>query len=169
MSREVRRVPADWKHPERSPGRYEPMFEGNPTLDEDIEQWHKDNELWKAGKHPAQHDPKCPSAARCENFEDWDGGPPDPDRYMPFWPLEQRTHYQMYETTTEGTPISPVMSNPEELAHWLADNKASAFGREGASYEEWLRMIMGPGWAPSMARIGGELMSGVAYMGKKDG
>ena len=43
-------------------------------------------------------------------------------------PIEERTHYQMYETCTEGTPISPVMETPENLARWLADNGASAFG-----------------------------------------
>ena len=37
----------------------------------------------------------------------------------------------------------------EELARWLADSEASAFGREGASYEGWLRVAR-VGWAPSM-------------------
>ncbi len=69
--------------------------------------------------------------------------------------------WQMWETTSEGSPISPPMSTPELLARWLADNKASAFGDEGASYESWLRMIVGTGWAPSAVLIGGHMMSGV--------
>lgn len=101
MSRKVRRVPANWKHPEKSPGRYQPLFEGEPDLDEQIKQWHKDAELWSKGEHPIQHDPKYPSAANCATFKEWHGGPPNPDNYMPFWPLEQRTHYQMYETDAE--------------------------------------------------------------------
>lgn len=56
--------------------------------------------------------------------------------------------FQMWETTSEGSPISPVFETAEKLAHWLADNNASAFGGDGASYETWLAMI-GRGWAPS--------------------
>jgi len=56
----------------------------------------------------------------------------------------QETHYpgwQMWETTSEGSPISPVLESPEQLAHWLADNKASAFGSQTATYDEWLSML----------------------------
>jgi len=49
----------------------------------------------------------------------------------------------MYETCTEGTPISPVMDSLETLARWLADNGASAFGEMTATYEQWLKIIGG--------------------------
>lgn len=60
---------------------------------------------------------------------------------MPDWPESERTHLQMYEDTTEGTPISPVMKTAEELARWLADNNASSFGDHTATYDQWLTMI----------------------------
>ena len=66
---------------------------------------------------------------------------PEESELMPDWKDEERTHYQMYEDTTEGTPISPVMETPEELARWLADNSASSFGSSTATYEQWLSMI----------------------------
>ena len=70
----------------------------------------------------------------------------------------------MYETTSEGCPISPVFKDPDELAHWLADNKASSFGGSGATYEQWKAMI-GEGWAPSaiITRSAG-MVSGVEYI-----
>jgi len=71
------------------------------------------------------------------------------DNYMPDWPEEERTHYIMYEDVSEGTPISPAFETPEQLARWLADNKASSFGNSTATYEQWLRMILGPGWCAS--------------------
>ncbi len=74
---------------------------------------------------------------------------PDYDDYMPDWRDEERTHYQMYEDTSEGTPISPVLESPEVLARWLVDNEASAFAGQTASYESWLRVANG-GFAPSM-------------------
>lgn len=50
--------------------------------------------------------------------------------YMPVWAEEEKTHIQMYETCSEGTPISPKFTKDktEELAKWLADNNASSFG-----------------------------------------
>ena len=55
--------------------------------------------------------------------------------------------FQMWETTSEGSPISPVFATAEELARWLADTEASTFGGMTATYEQWLDMC-GRGWAP---------------------
>jgi hypothetical protein len=49
---------------------------------------------------------------------------------------------------------------PEELARWLTDTNASAFGGEGASYEGWLRVARG-GFAPSAVIADGKMQSGV--------
>ena len=72
----------------------------------------------------------------------------------------ERTLYMMYETCTEGTPISPAFKTPEELARWLADSGASAFGNMTASYEAWLRVCRG-GYACSAVMHGGKFQSGV--------
>ena len=76
--------------------------------------------------------------------------------------------YQMWETTSEGSPISPVFKTPEELARWLVDNGASSFGSDTATYDQWLGMIRGPGWAPSAAGYAGKIQSGVAFIGDKE-
>lgn len=68
--------------------------------------------------------------------------------------------YQMWETTSEGSPISPVFATPEELARWLADTKASAFGGMGATYAQWLGMIQ-KGSAPSAFITSRGIVSGV--------
>lgn len=76
--------------------------------------------------------------------------------------------WQMWETTTEGSPMSPVFKTPEELAHWLTTSDASAMGSQTATYNEWMSMIK-QGWCPSGAIINGELMNGVeeAHKNKK--
>jgi len=80
---------------------------------------------------------------------------------------EERQHppagdgWQIWETTTEGSPITPAFATPEECARWAADNGASTFGYQTASYETWLRFITGPRWAPSMIAADGVLSSGV--------
>lgn len=71
-------------------------------------------------------------------------------------------YWQMWENVSEGSPISPPCKTPEELAKWLSDNKASSFGRDTATYEQWLCMINGPGWAPSGVLDSKGFRSGVA-------
>ena len=67
--------------------------------------------------------------------------------------------WQMWETVSEGSPISPVFATPEELAHYLAGRPWGA--DYGSSYDSWLRMILSDGWAPSFGIAGGALKSGV--------
>lgn len=85
---------------------------------------------------------------------------PNPNDYMPDWPDEQRTHFMMYESTSEGTPISPAFATPEELARWLADTGASSFADFTATYEQWLNTIR-EGSAPSAIISNGTIKSGV--------
>jgi hypothetical protein len=72
--------------------------------------------------------------------------------------------WQMWETTSEGSPISPVFPTAEELARWLSDSNASAFGSDGASYEQWLGMCKS-GWAPSAVMDAKGFRSGVEAIG----
>lgn len=57
--------------------------------------------------------------------------------------------YQLWSTTTEGTPMSPVFETPELLATWLYENNASVFGSSTATYGQWMKFILGPGWCVS--------------------
>lgn len=92
---------------------------------------------------------------------------PDPADYMPVFPEGTATGWCMYETTSEGTPISPVFETPEDLARWLADNGASAFGSSTATYEQWLSMARA-GWAPSAVVSGNVLQSGVGFVASRE-
>lgn len=144
MGREVRKVRADWKHPrDERTGHHKPLFDGA-----DYER-RKNGWLATLAERGLQ-----------ETLE-WEGNPPNQDDYMPDWPEAERTHYMMYEDTSEGTPISPAFATPEELARWLADNGASAFGSDTATYEQWLRVCNG-GFAPSMVMDSNGIRSGVA-------
>ena len=66
--------------------------------------------------------------------------------------------WQMWETTSEGSPMSPVFTTPAELASWLARTRASMFGSSTASEAEWLSIIMGEDFAHS------EIAPGVVIM-----
>lgn len=165
MGREVRRVPADWQHPTRPNGDHIPLFDG--PFAADAAKWDEAAAKWDDGfQRGYGSDPWVPrgdAALECATYADWNGERPVESDYMPDWFDEQRTHFQMYENTSEGTPISPVMESPEALARWLVDNKASAFARETATYEQWLRVCRG-GWAPSFVIADGAASSGVAAL-----
>ena len=63
-------------------------------------------------------------------------------------PIEPPTGegWQMWETTSEGSPSSPVFATAEELAEWCVDG-ATVFGRHRAGRDEWLRIITGEDFA----------------------
>ncbi len=84
-------------------------------------------------------------------------------------PVPEGDAYQLWETTSEGSPISPPKKTPEELARWLADNGASSFGSRTESYETWLKFIRGPGRAPSAFSGGSGLVSGIAGLTSETG
>ena len=53
------------------------------------------------------------------------------------WTRASRKYYMMYETTSEGTPISPSFKTKHELIQWLIENKASIWGDNEGNYEQW--------------------------------
>lgn len=169
MGREVRMVPAGWRHPKNAEGRYIALFDGNfAQADKD---WNEGYAAWQRGEIESyssgvrKWEPKCEAALECDSYSEWNGPRPSPDDYMPEFAEGTATKLMMYETTSEGTPISPAFDTPEELAHWLADNETSAFGGMTATYEQWLATCKG-GYSPSMVMAGGHMMSGVEASAK---
>lgn len=174
MGREIRRVPAGWEHPK---GMYQRLVMGNsgdiiadflrgvaqqrhewceeykPLYDRSYKdakrEWDENNALWAEGKHPDQ----LAGHGEGMTWEEWDGAEPDPDYYRPHWTPEEATHYQMYETVSEGTPVSPVFASLEELA----EHMVSVMGYSPQAAKAFCKS----GWAPSAVFSPG--------MGLKDG
>ncbi len=166
MGREVRKVPADWEHPkDKIYGeiRYIPMFEGG--FEDASKEWaQRFIRMYNGGMTDEENEWYPEGVMEWANEE----MPPDPKHYMPEFEEHTKTHFQMYEDTSEGTPISPVMKTPEELAQWLVDNNASTFGHNmTATYEQWLYICNG-GWAPSAVVTNGHLESGVVAMSNNE-
>lgn len=75
--------------------------------------------------------------------------------------------YQLWETVSEGSPISPVFATPEELATWMTRNRCTVNGPM-SSYDAALRFVEA-GWAPSFVSgpdIG--FLSGTEWVGRAD-
>lgn len=64
------------------------------------------------------------------NYETTDYGCP----ILPFIDPPKGEGFQLWETITEGSPLSPVFDTPEELTKWLADNLDEVFSHD---FETW--------------------------------
>jgi hypothetical protein len=59
---------------------------------------------------------------------------------LPFLEPPRGEGYQMWETTSEGSPQSPVFKTLDELAEWCAKN-ASTFADCKTTKEAWKKML----------------------------
>lgn len=143
MGRDLRRVPLNWQHPRDEAGRYLPMY------DQDYEsaarEWRDEFLVWEAGKNrEPQRLPEPGATPGNRPYYYWEiwGAPPDEENYRPAWTSEEATAYQVYESVSEGTPVSPVFATEEDLRGWLRTQGYPDVGID--RFIEW-------GHAPSMA------------------
>jgi hypothetical protein len=169
MGREIRKVPAGWEHPRDENGHYRPLFDRD--YETAMRTWYDELQAWLAGKfeevrlkHPdLAAKPSYASDTPFSAFKDWHGRPPDPDYHRPRWSDEQRTHYQLYEDVTEGTPLSPPFATKEELVEHLVrhgDGWGQSISRKAAE-----AFVFRDGWAPSLAIVDGRMVQGVEISG----
>ena len=129
MGREIRRVPKGWEHPRDEDGKYRSCH------DEDYEtaaaRWIKEFEQWRAGTHPEFQDGR---GEYIDYFWEWES-PPDEELCRPKFE-SPATHYQIYQTVSEGTPVSPVFASKEEMVEWLVAQGSSRKAAEGFAKHE---------------------------------
>jgi len=91
-------------------------------------------------------DPLCPTCkGECNYWE-----PAEMEKKAEEWEEEQPPEgeaFQIWETVSEGSPVSPPFVNPEELAQWMVENDDSV--TKDTDFEGWMKFILGDGWAPS--------------------
>jgi hypothetical protein len=164
MGREIRRVPADWDHPKDSmPWGWDHKPLHDEPYSQAFAEWQKGLKAWLAGKYQNYPEGYLPTA---EGYAEWAGRSPDPDMYRPDWPEKVRTHYQYYETVSEGTPLSPPLPTLEALADWLVANGDPVYGAIDRKTAEAFVKV---GGSPSAVIIPGRgLVDGVHALGMDD-
>lgn len=100
---QVRSVPEDWKHPKDENGRYIALL-SSFSYEVDQENW---EELFDRCILQGMTREEARLYVNRNHFT------VDPKDYMPKWDEDKLTHFQIYEDTSEGTPVSPVMSKKE--------------------------------------------------------
>lgn len=75
--------------------------------------------------------------------------------------------WQLWETVTAGSPISPVFADAASLARWLTtpEGGAKAGPFRQALTTSAAREFVAAGWAPTMVADGGGLHDGTDYVG----
>lgn len=140
MGRQLRRVTSDWEHPKKEDGNLHPLI--NEYYGDALMTWIKNNKLWEEGTHP---DLKEYSLSKVEYpfYSMWGGNAPDVDYYQKKkYSEKELTHIQLYENTSEGTPLSPVFKADEldKLCEW-AETNATTFADFKATKKEWMDML----------------------------
>lgn len=74
----------------------------------------------------------------CPNYEKYFGEVLD--KLMELCEVPEGEGLQLWETTSEGSPVSPVFATLDELCAWCEEN-ATTFGSFTASKDEWKRML----------------------------
>lgn len=125
MGCEVRRVAPDWQHPLDEYDNCIPLIDGLEYAAH-VSSYERVSRAWESGDTTelvARYGVWIDIAFRehldaGHSLDSWNGPRPDPNDYMPRWEPEQRSHVQLYESTTEGTPLSPVFATLAGLAAW---------------------------------------------------
>ena len=153
MGREIRRVPCEWEHPKNEKGNYQPMFDED--FDTVLDKWVNGYKLWKEGKHEDQI--KYPN--KTTTYWDWVGNPPNPEYYRPKWKKEEMVCFQVYETVSEGTPVTPAFLTKKELIKYLIDY--GTFWDDKGYTREQAEAFVDDGWVPSGMMDRGKMYFGI--------
>ena len=149
MSRELRRVPPNWQHPKDKDGHYVPLLGG--PFQEELAAWEDRDRNWEQGIHP---DLIKGTASKVDypSYAEYGGSCPRAEAYMPQWKPEEATWVQVYESVTEGTPITPPFATKAQLIKHLVtkgDRTGEKWTPEQADYfvnvtEESVSLVSSP-------------------------
>jgi len=73
--------------------------------------------------------------------------------------------YQIWETVSEGSPVSPVFEDPEDLARWMVNNDTTV--TKDTTFDQWVEFIENVKWAPSFIGSSKGIKSGTAMVDVK--
>ena len=84
---------------------------------------------------------------------------PDPDCYMPVWAPAEATGWVLYETVSEGTPVTPVFATPDELVEHLS-TVGQDWDQEPMRRASAEALVKSGSSFGSMVVVGGRLLDG---------
>lgn len=138
MGREIRRVPPNWEHPKRryynNRGEIKEGYKGlhDEDYESHINSWFEKLAKWQSeGKSIVE-------------FIRYEGRMLEEETFRPAWKEDEATWYQVYETVSDGTPVTPPFATKGELVDYLVkygdfwDQKRGDGGWNRASAEKFV-------------------------------
>lgn len=177
MGREIRMVPPNWQHPKNERGHLQPMFDEH--IDEAVANWLADFDRVRRGELK-EWEEECFKGEGKNTLAKWlsDNGPPDPAYHRP-WKDGEATWFQVWETVSEGTPVSPPFASREELVAYLVeggddwDRKRGRGGYTRAEAEAFVELGSAPTAVVTISASGAcSTLAGIAssvHMAGKEG
>jgi hypothetical protein len=104
----------------------------------------------------------CPTCGGDGSVEAYDGQRAEAEAWEPTEPPTGEG-WQLWETTSEGSPSSPVFTTAEDLAQWMSRNPCG-FARSIPSLDA-ARAFIKAGWSPSMVARAGRVTDGISAIG----
>ena len=161
MSKEVRHVIPNWEHPKQGKwvgSGWEKVY--NPLRDrcvqEAFDEWLEEYQEWcesgmavAMSEDPGFKYPNQPFRSFCDRVR----SAIDPEKYRPSWNEEDATWLQVYETVSEGTPLTPPFATADELIDYLVNN--GDFWGDRWSKEAATNFVKHQQWQPSAAILNG--------------
>lgn len=108
----------------------------------------------------------CPSCKGHATIEAYEGQRADQEAWTETEPPEG-DGWQLWETVSEGSHISPVFADAEGLARWLTTPAACWGAMRTPMSIEAARGFVGAGWAPSMIADDSGLHDGATFVGER--
>jgi len=142
MGRELRKVAKNWEHPKDGNVYYKPLL--GRKFSTSLRRWNFKEKKWNQGLRDNFDGSYVNKEKKYENmsYSKYAGKKPLKEDYMPEWKDEELTHIQLYENTTEGTPISPVFHKDElEKLCEYAENNCTSSGNYRHSKEIWFKFL----------------------------
>jgi hypothetical protein len=181
MGREIRRVPPNWEHPKhekRDGDSYKPLYD--QTYEDARQEWLEGLAKWEAGLDP-DREKYTHEDGSYYDFWEWGDSPPNREYYREYKD-DEATWYQVYETVSEGTPVTPPFETEDELVNYLIENgdfwdqqRWSEGNRlmqpnpPGYTREQAEAFVKGAGWVPSMTVQNGKITAGIAIAAEIEG
>lgn len=109
----------------------------------------------------------CTTCEAHGSLERYPGQRADADAWEPTDP-PTGDGWQLWETVSEGSPISPVFADAESLAQWLTTEDACWGAMQTPMTIEQARGFVGAGWAPSFIGNAGGIHGGAEYVGSRE-
>lgn len=146
MGREIRKVPPNWDHPRDARGEYKSMYD--ETFAAAVSEWKARRAAWEVGERPEGY-------GDCDFADYYGEQPDDPDMYRP-WQDAEAIWLQVWETVSEGSPVTPPFETKQGLADYLAEH--GDFWDHGRGWgQARADAFVADGWAPSMMISGGRI------------